>query len=143
MWFCLNNGFLSVVADKDNANRLMVRARRKADLSNIFGPDAEVIETPEADYGWRVFIDRERFKVLVNALIDRIDYTNFKNSVRDDDLHDLYTEFWGLHRDYGTRDPAAGRDYHRERTPSSRSKADRSAHFTWGPGDLEHHPRKE
>ena len=40
------------LADKDDASRLMVRARRKTDLSNIFGANVEIIETPEADYRW-------------------------------------------------------------------------------------------
>jgi hypothetical protein len=73
MWLCLNSGFLSVVADKDDASRLMVRARRKTDLSNIFGANVEIIETPEADYWWRLFIDRDRFKALISTLIDGID----------------------------------------------------------------------
>jgi hypothetical protein len=29
-----------------------------------------------------------------------IDYTNFKNSVQDDQLHDLYSDFWTLHYRY-------------------------------------------
>lgn len=50
MWLCFNDGFLSVVADKANPARLMVRARRKVDLVNIFGHDVEIVETPDADY---------------------------------------------------------------------------------------------
>ena len=103
MWFCMNDGFMSVVADKNDPARLMVRARRKSDLLNIFGPDAEIVETPDADYRWRVFVGRAEFKALIDARIDGIQYTNFKNSVKDHDLHELYSDFWQLHRGYQKR----------------------------------------
>jgi hypothetical protein len=139
-WFCFNKGFLSVVADKDNPDRLMVRARRKSDLTNIFGPNADVVETPEADYRWRTFVDRKSFKALVNTLIDVIDYTNFKNSVKEDDLHDLYTEFWNLHRRYGTQDPALPGH---NRSGAKAHNTDRSSHFVWNRKDLDYDPPKE
>lgn len=104
MWICLNNGFVSVVADRDNSERLLVRARRKRDLENVLGKDSEIFEDPVADYRWRCFIGRSDFKKIVNQRIDAIDYPNFKNSVKDEDLHHLYTEFWTLHYRYQQAD---------------------------------------
>src|ERR1041384_4107267 len=98
MWLCFNDGFLSVVADKNDPTRLMIRARRKKDLANVLGPDADIIETPDADYRWRAFINRKGFKALVDQRIDGISYTNFKASVKDHELHDIYITFWGEHR---------------------------------------------
>jgi hypothetical protein len=42
MWLVLENSFLSIVQDKDNSERLLVRARIKGDIENVF-PNANVI----------------------------------------------------------------------------------------------------
>lgn len=112
-----------MVADKTNPARLMVRARRKVDLVNIFGPDVEIVETPDADYRWRIFLDRDAFKQVVNSRIDAINYTNFKDSVKGQDLHRMYVDVWEKHSKYGATDPAT-------------RKGDRWSHFAWGPGDI-------
>ncbi len=103
MWLCFNDGFLSVVADKNDPAKLLVRARRKQDLANVVGPNAEMTQTPSRDYRWRAFVSREDFKALVSKRIQDIEYTNFKNSVKDHDLHKLYFEFWQLHHTYQER----------------------------------------
>ena len=105
MWFCLTNGFVSVVEDRDDASLLLIRARRKKDLVNVLGGNAEIFEDSEAEYRWRSFIGREAFKAIVSRRIDAIDYPNFKDSVVEDELHDLYMEFWRLHRSYQKSDP--------------------------------------
>ena len=100
MWLCLNDGFLSVVSDIRDSSRLMVRARRKEALTNIFGDQVEIVENAGSDYRWRTFIGRKTLAALVAARIEKIGYTNFKNSTRDPHLHDLYMDFWDLHRRY-------------------------------------------
>jgi hypothetical protein len=64
----------------------------------------EVVESAGSDYRWRAFVDRKAFSALVSARIERISYTNFKNSVTDGDLHELYMRFWDLHRRYQEKD---------------------------------------
>jgi hypothetical protein len=103
MWFCFNDGFLSAVADKRDPMRLMVRARRKKDLLNVFG-DVEIIKNAGTDYRWRTFVDRKAFAALVAARVEKINYPNFKNSVGDQDLHDLYLDFWTMHNRYQQQD---------------------------------------
>ena len=105
MWLCFNDGFLSVVSDRHDASRLMVRARRREALTNVVGDHVEVIENAGSDYRWRAFIDRNALATLVASRIEKIGYSNFKNSVRDSDLHDLYMNFWDLHRRYQEDDP--------------------------------------
>lgn len=100
MWICFNDGFVSVVADRNNPARLLVRARRKQDLLNVCGKDVEVLKDAGTDYRWRTFVDRKAFSALVAARIDNIGYTNFKNSVKDHDLHDMYMDFWSRHYRY-------------------------------------------
>ena len=109
MWLCFNDGFLSVVVDKKDPARLMVRSRRRADLVAVVGADAEIIETPNNDYRWRSFVSREQFAKIVADRVSRIDYSNFKNSVSDHDLHELYMDVWSLHYRYGQRDPLVKR----------------------------------
>lgn len=103
MWICLNTGFLSVIADKDPA-KLIVLARRKRDLLKVFGEDANVVETIDRHYRWRVFVNRENFKAIVAGQIDAINYTNFKTSVKDKDLHEMYREFSQIHLQYQEKD---------------------------------------
>ena len=99
MWICTNKGFISVVAHWDDKNKLLVRARRKECLNYLF-PDTEITETPNADYRFRITQDKETFKTTLNKEIDNIDYTNFKNSVMDNDLHDAYFSIWSIMHDF-------------------------------------------
>jgi len=99
MWFCFNDGFCSAVQDRDDPNGLVVRARRRKDIENIF-PDKQVVVGGSTDYNYRVFCSKEEFAKLVSDSIMDINYGNFKNSVKDHELHDLYCDFWGLHYSY-------------------------------------------
>jgi hypothetical protein len=104
MWLCLNDGFLSVVAGKNDPARLLVRARRKQDLFSVCGNDVEVLKDVGTDYRWRTFVDGKAFSALVAGRVEKIDYTNFKNSVEDHDLHDMYMDFWSRHYRYQETD---------------------------------------
>ncbi len=104
MWLCFNDGFLSVVADRNDPNRLLVRARRRRDLLDVCGNGVEVLKDVGSDYRWRTFVDRRAFSELVANRIDNIGYTNFKNSVKDTDLHEIYVQFWHLHYRYQDQD---------------------------------------
>ena len=95
MWICLNSAFISAVQHRDKPGHLMVRARMWEHLDVVF-PEEEIIETPTADYRWRVVVTKNAFKKAVNHSIDSIDYDNFKNSVEDHDLHEAYTQVWGV-----------------------------------------------
>ena len=99
MWFCFNDGFISAVQHRDEPDMLVVRARRRDILGNLF-PEHKVIVGGSTDYNYRVFIGKEDFSAVVAKRIQAIDYSNFKNSVEDDDLHALYADFWQLHYAY-------------------------------------------
>jgi hypothetical protein len=97
MWICLSDAFVSIVAIPKEPDYLMVRARRHNHLRRLF-PDGHIITTPEpADYRYRVIVDREEVTKLLTERVEKINYTNFKDSVEDDDLHDLYLEMWFDH----------------------------------------------
>lgn len=100
MWFCFNDGFVSVVKDNKSKDKLLIRSRTKKDLENIVGDKYTIIETPKRDYRFRISLDTKTWNEIVSNRIQNIDYHNFKNSVEDDSLHDLYSNFWFLHWNY-------------------------------------------
>lgn len=107
MWIALNNAFLSVVAPKARdipraetsiVDPLMVRARKAGHLRIAF-PGRRVYEWKGRDYPCRVFVPRAELMGIISAALWELDYDNFKNSVRDDELHDAYSAIWGvMHR---------------------------------------------
>ena len=99
MWVCFNDAFVSAVEDRNDPARLCVRARKQEHLERLF-PDIEVLQLPTTDYVFRVFVSKADFATLVADRIEHIDYPNFKNSVRDEGLHELYEDFWELHYAY-------------------------------------------
>ena len=101
MWLCLQNGLLSVVADRSSPSRLVIRARRRKVLEEIF-PNVEITVSEQADYKYRVLEDRETFAKLVAKITAQVQYFNFKSSVEDPDLYELYERFWEMHQKYGS-----------------------------------------
>jgi hypothetical protein len=106
MWICFSDAFVSIVQDRDNPNRLMVRARARKHLAALF-PTATVIETLAADYRWRVIVSRDQVTKLLADRIADLTYTNFKHTVSDRRLHDLYLNWWSDHRRLQEEDEAA------------------------------------
>lgn len=94
MWLCLNNGFLSIVEDKNNKEYLMVRARDRDSITNVFGNHLVVTETPNNDYRYRVSLLKSVVSKVIAEKITEIDYSNFKNSVEDPELSLAYLDFW-------------------------------------------------
>ncbi|MEI9406935.1 hypothetical protein [Mesorhizobium argentiipisi] len=99
MWVCFNDGFVSAVQDRERPRTLVVRARNKRHLGDIF-PDYEVVISPDADYACRLFIHKTEFAEILADRVAGIDYDNFKASVKDRRLHRLYADFWYLHAEY-------------------------------------------
>lgn len=98
MWFCFNDGFISAV-ESGTPGELKVRARRKKHLEAIF-PGKDILVTKNTDYKYRVFCTKEELSKIVQDRIMNLNYGNFKASVDDDDLHDLYGRFWWEHYKY-------------------------------------------
>jgi len=99
MWICFNDGFVSVVEDTRGINDLVVRSRRPEILQMLF-PTNEIIELDVSDYKYRTYTSREEWAEIMFEKINNIDYSNFKNSVADNELHTLYERMWGLHYNY-------------------------------------------
>jgi len=100
MWLFLSNAFLSIVIDKTDPDKLLVRARAAGDIQRVFGKRTKVIRTPRADYGWRAYVSRDRVKQAMVKEIDQITYPNFKDSVPEDDRHNAYARCWNALYDF-------------------------------------------
>lgn len=98
MWICTNFGFFSIVKDTKNKDHLLIRARRKEDLEELLKyVNADIVVTPDNDYHYRVSLHKYSVSDIISLRIDDIDYTNFKNSVNDPDLHHMYEMWWRNH----------------------------------------------
>lgn len=97
MWICMNNAFVSVVQDKKDEKLLQVRARRREHLEACF-PKENIIETSDSDYRYRVVVPRHVVAtMLADKIMDDVTYTNFKNSVVNKVLRNMYTGWWFDH----------------------------------------------
>ncbi len=93
MWIYLSNSFLSLVRDRNNRGKLLVRSRFVDDIKNIF-PSAHVIHSPENDYAHRSSIDASTVSRAIAKRIESIGYDNFKDSVADPARSAVYHSVW-------------------------------------------------
>jgi hypothetical protein len=93
MWLMFSNCFFSVVHKDCGPDELLVRARRAGDIEKVF-PDAKVTRNTKSDYLYRAVLPRDVVKQTLAAMIDKIDYPNFKDSVEDSSLHAAYAGVW-------------------------------------------------
>lgn len=94
MWIFASNSVLSIVASRRNGF-LLVRARRRGDIERLF-PDAEVTESEHRDYRFRAHIPRRIVAEKIAECLSKINYRNFKGSVRDSKRHSAYLAVWGV-----------------------------------------------
>lgn len=103
MWIFLNCAMLSIVAHRNEPNKLLVRARDQGDIERVF-PGAQTWEDEQADYRYRAVIPRDQVARAIGECAAGIAYPNFKASVRDDERHDWYMDVWNAgHRYQQTR----------------------------------------
>lgn len=94
MWLCLNDTFVSIVQkNPDDPDTLTVRARRPGDIER-FIPGVNIIENGGTDYRFRALVDRKTVMEAVAKRLLELDYSNFKNTVTDHELHDAYIDIW-------------------------------------------------
>jgi hypothetical protein len=90
MWLITTHGFLSVVQNLKSTgpdDTLLIRGRVRADLERFAdfaarrGAQPEVVESPGADYGFRLATSREVLAAFVAERVAALDYPNFKDEV--------------------------------------------------------------
>lgn len=107
MWLALNDSFLSFVSKDCKPDELLVRARRPGDIEKIFSK-AKVTEYDKSDYQFRAVVKRIDVETALVGEVRRIVYNNFKNSVRDHDLHGAYNAVWGIMAKLQPKAPYSG-----------------------------------
>lgn len=98
MWICSKYGFYSVVQKQ---GQVQIRARVRRDLENLLQATAsrlQIIETPKADYRFRIICSRRQWKAIGAHLVDIVDYPNFKSHIAQTadqaNKHYAYGIFW-------------------------------------------------
>ena len=95
MWIVTNTGFVSVVEDCYDKSYVIIRSRQEAHL-NAFCDirEGSVGYSPTADYQWRIRCKKTEFAELLMRQAFKVDYSNFKNSIKDDDMKRFAGEVW-------------------------------------------------
>lgn len=95
MWLITKDGFYSVVENRDDPTKVIVRARVLEDItraSQRLGTSFWVDE--HADYPFRISCGKDEWAAACAALAEDIDYDNFKNTVLDNARHFVYLKVW-------------------------------------------------
>lgn len=100
MWVMTTEGFYSAVEDRDDPDAVFVRSRVREDAERLADAVGETaLETPDADYAFRVRVAKVDWARYLADIATEIDYDNFKNAVaaRQGPVRArLYGEVWGV-----------------------------------------------
>lgn len=102
MWIFSKAGFFSVVEHFEHQDFVVVRTRVFADAQNFAKRlELRVEETPEADYPFRMKVNREVFVRWMTAQARDVDYPNFKNEIAKTSRPraSLYEKVWSVMKD--------------------------------------------
>lgn len=81
MWLFSETGFVSVVQDPQDSNKMVVRARDEESLKPLVDNyDVKIVRLKNRDYPARVFLTREQFVDWLVEVGETLDYTNYKNA---------------------------------------------------------------
>lgn len=109
MWIFTQTGFVSAVADSKDNDKMVVRARDKKSLKPfIEATGAEIVEIPNRDYEYRIYVDKTDFARCLTETVMSVDYNNFKNRIwdtRGDRYHDVLSRVWGVMLDVSDKYP--------------------------------------
>jgi hypothetical protein len=85
MWHIDQNGAYSIVKKHCEPDELLVRARVLDDMKRLANKlnisEAAIIETPRADYLYRMTVKVSAFAEYLATAVFAIDYSNFKTSL--------------------------------------------------------------
>lgn len=100
MWLITTDGFFSAVEDRDDPDAVFVRARVLGDAEELAMAVGEtVLQTPAADYRFRVRMTKTAWARYVADCAAGIDYDNFKSAVaarQGGSRAGVYGEVWGV-----------------------------------------------
>jgi len=90
MWLFSETGFVSVVQDPQDKNKMVVRGRDMESLKPLVERyDAKIVQLKNRDYPHRVFLTREQFVDWLVELGETLKYTNYKTRAGQARGHDF------------------------------------------------------
>jgi hypothetical protein len=93
MWIFTSKSFISVVQKPGDTDFLTVRARLKGDIETLF-PGTKVEVNKGTDYKYRAKVPREVVAMAMHDQVMALNYSNFKNTVKDKKRHSAYMDVW-------------------------------------------------
>jgi len=97
MWITLTDSFVSIVEHREDRDLLIVRGRVSGDVSRFLGlPQRFEVETPDADYRFRIVAKRETVERAVVRAVSRVNYPSFKDAVREPWRKSLAMRVWSI-----------------------------------------------
>ena len=110
MWLYTTQGFYSIVHKPPcKKDELLVRARCKEDIEKLgtllrdkLKFNGKIIESPKADYAYRMIVPRETWASFMASTAMELDYGNFKDTIpiKDHLRHDAYFDCWKVMYDW-------------------------------------------
>jgi hypothetical protein len=105
MWIFTTHGFFSITRTRQQPEMMQIRARQKEHLQNLqkrftadgFGMLGNIIETPDADYRFRIITEPATVQIVLANLADDINYPNFKSACHAAGFDDNRTYINALH----------------------------------------------
>lgn len=96
MWILLDDGYISIVADAANPERVQIRARHPDHLQALFpgceewcwGPVDYGYTPNDNDYKYTAVISKEQLKRLLCERVDTLQIGSFRHRIRDALYHD-------------------------------------------------------
>jgi hypothetical protein len=96
MWVFLTDAALSIVADPEIPDNLLVRSRFEGDIESVF-PFMKADRT-DGDYPFQKSIERDVVAAAISQRLRAIDYDSLRESVQDDERHETYFQIWAALR---------------------------------------------
>lgn len=108
MWIFTKYGYFSIVKDQRNSEHYQIRSRTLNDIKNVVKllelTDKYIITTSNADYLYRIVIDKSDYKSFMDQITESVNYTNFKdmthNTLDQIDKSELLLEIWCIMKEY-------------------------------------------
>src|SRR5215813_3564765 len=112
MWLFTKYGFYSVVEDRFNKDKVMVRARSRQHLVALQNLNAvslkgcKIARTDSADYRFRMRMTKSQWRLCHERLVETLTYRNYKDEakkLRDKDFDLALGEIWAIMHEYQER----------------------------------------
>mgnify|MGYP001158122162 FL=1 len=93
MWIFTNDGFFSIAQHYTEMDCFQVKSRVPDVLEKLW-PESEIEIIEDADYRYRITIEKEKVIPVIIQKMETVDYSNFKNECHN--MEDYYRALGGV-----------------------------------------------